>query len=1346
MITSPIFNGWRIPRLVAEEECAYAPFMQYTTGHNDGNPGEYYEPYTGSTSPIQRKVIQDGDIAVLSLITFDESSSLVQSGWAQVPGSPFSITSTLRQYVYWKRVSTTEPTVTTTATTGAQTGRIAFFRGAIETGDPWEDTASVSGTGTSITFPSLTSVDPYSTYCAMLAGTSGTLTGTWVHNIQNPAIKNLRQVNWGSSNLLGAGILTGALENTGATGTTTCDFKESVSYIGWCGVLKPANRFQPYSVHNQSIQFPTMLGYLDYGLRPRVELGDYQFAMLETNNEAVTLRSGDGWGEAPGSPVSVAGATPTRLSVFYRKLTADIDVPLVTDVDGDHVYCTMVTLRGASIAGNPFDFVTTSAGGTGTASVVTNGTTTVDNTLILNAVARNSSISGAQFDNWINADIAGFAEISDNGTTQGTGGGLGVASGTRAVAGAIGTSTTTITTSTEHCAVAVAVKPSGVSAPTIIDTRAQTGSYGDYGVIESFATVEANDLLVAFVESSREVKCVLPEYGWQKLSAGTVTNAGTTITVFWRRCSGKYYDPWVTSSHNHIHGTMPIIRGLRADGDIFDFTATNSGTGTSISIPGGTTTQEKSVILGGIATTRDADSFGNTFRSWSNPDVSKFAILDDVTRSTGTGGGVGTAAGYKPTIGSVDTTTATQLVSASWAAWQAALKATDAPACQSSVDVGYAPYMATSTGSPGNNPLTFFSPATFIGQRWGLQDGDIAVCAISAGETVEIVSPAGYAHVPGSPFPVGNGTYLNVIWKRVTAQEALPSSDLSAVQPVAQCFYIRGALETGSPWGDIDYVTGTGTTVNFPSLDTTEDNNLIIHLTGSQSNSSSIDPLIKTLNNSNLQYLARHLESQTSGSSFAVSSSFGDKAEAGTVVGTALEFFSSKTYVAVALAVKPALVRKPRMMWPSGSTVAGYSTEYGFYPMNKVEETKHAFVSVETSNEAVTMQTPGWTEVPGSPVINAGTNPTRLSVFYKKLTDVELDIPATFGLVGYGSYTGLLQIRGAVESGDPFENAVTGTGTGTTAAVIPGSTTSLANSLVIQLLANGLDNLNGPMVSGEANGTLSGLTAHYNFTNTTGNGVGAALLTGGKAVAGAYGTTTATLSSTEAYAAWTAAIKPQDTAVMPTVIAATTALTSSAYPGSRTFSSGVLPNDLFVVFTVTDTKGAPVIYPSSWTQAPSTPFDGTGFGLSVAWCRATGNYLNPVVTVGGLNDHALYNVLTIKGLDDDPVVSTVTNTGIGTTATVGGGTTTEDNQMVLCIVSSSKDSSSNNTFGPWTNADLDGMTMMYDQGTPVGNGGVISTGIGYKDTPGAFGTSSLTLNTSNEWAAMRLILKGEPNE
>jgi len=199
---------------------------------------------------------------------------------------------------------------------------------------------------------------------------------------------------------------------------------------------------------------------------PAHQAGDIAFLFVESRQaEAVTLSTPAGFAAVANSPQftasdAVAPNTGTRLTVFWARATsAAMASPTVAD-PGDHVYARILTYRRAISSGTPWDVTGGGAesGANNTTLSVTGVTTTVANTRVIQAASRNNDSAAAAFSGQTNAGLTGIAERSDAGTTSGDGGGIGVWDGLRAVAGTIGATTVTVTSSV-NAFLTIALRP-----------------------------------------------------------------------------------------------------------------------------------------------------------------------------------------------------------------------------------------------------------------------------------------------------------------------------------------------------------------------------------------------------------------------------------------------------------------------------------------------------------------------------------------------------------------------------------------------------------------------------------------------------------------------------------------------------------------------------------------------------------------------------------------------------------------------------------------------------------------------------------------------------------------------
>ena len=152
-------------------------------------------------------------------------------------------------------------------------------------------------------------------------------------------------------------------------------------------------------------------------------------------------------------------ASGSRLTVFWCRATSSaMSTPTVTD-PGDHFCSQMMTFRGCVTTGNPWSvYVKDTKPVESTSLTYPSVTPGVANCLIVHIGSRGLPDTGAAWSSVeANAALANVTSRSDAGSSAGIGGGLTVFTGEKAVAGATGASTSTVT-STINAMMVIALK------------------------------------------------------------------------------------------------------------------------------------------------------------------------------------------------------------------------------------------------------------------------------------------------------------------------------------------------------------------------------------------------------------------------------------------------------------------------------------------------------------------------------------------------------------------------------------------------------------------------------------------------------------------------------------------------------------------------------------------------------------------------------------------------------------------------------------------------------------------------------------------------------------------------
>ncbi|HJX19091.1 MAG TPA: hypothetical protein VJ437_12990 [Acidiferrobacterales bacterium] len=195
---------------------------------------------------------------------------------------------------------------------------------------------------------------------------------------------------------------------------------------------------------------------------PAHAIDDVALLFIESaGGQAATLSIPAGFVAVANSPQATGGGvTGTRITVFWARATSTaMATPRVAD-PGNHVYAQIITYRGVITTGNPWNVTGGGVKAAASTSVTVTGvTTTVPNTLIVQAVARGNDSAAAAFSAQTNANLTGITERSDAGTASGNGGGFAVWDGVKVTVGATGDTTATVTSSI-NAFLTIALRPS----------------------------------------------------------------------------------------------------------------------------------------------------------------------------------------------------------------------------------------------------------------------------------------------------------------------------------------------------------------------------------------------------------------------------------------------------------------------------------------------------------------------------------------------------------------------------------------------------------------------------------------------------------------------------------------------------------------------------------------------------------------------------------------------------------------------------------------------------------------------------------------------------------------------
>jgi hypothetical protein len=207
-------------------------------------------------------------------------------------------------------------------------------------------------------------------------------------------------------------------------------------------------------------------GAITPALPAGLQANDILLLFVETANQTISITNQNGgtWTQVTGSPQgtgTAGGTAATSLTVFWSRYNGTQGAPTTSD-SGDHQLGRMIAIRGATTSGNPWDVTAGGVEATAdTSGSIAGATTTVANALVVVAIATSlpDASSTAKFSGWTNADLSSLTERTDNTVTAGNGGGLAIATGGKASAGAYGATTVTLVNAAAKGMMSIALKP-----------------------------------------------------------------------------------------------------------------------------------------------------------------------------------------------------------------------------------------------------------------------------------------------------------------------------------------------------------------------------------------------------------------------------------------------------------------------------------------------------------------------------------------------------------------------------------------------------------------------------------------------------------------------------------------------------------------------------------------------------------------------------------------------------------------------------------------------------------------------------------------------------------------------
>lgn len=201
---------------------------------------------------------------------------------------------------------------------------------------------------------------------------------------------------------------------------------------------------------------------------PTHQADDILLLFVECAESAGATAPSGGWAHVTNSP-NPRGSNVTCVNLLWLRATGSGTTnPQVAD-PGNHQVGFVMVVRGCETTGNPWDGTPTQDSAAGSTQIIATGVdTTVDETLVVYAVAGNTDTTTDQWSSIANADLANVTVHEQEWTTSGNGGGIMAVTGEKATAGPPGTMTASMATMT-WASISLALKPPAGGGPLSVD-------------------------------------------------------------------------------------------------------------------------------------------------------------------------------------------------------------------------------------------------------------------------------------------------------------------------------------------------------------------------------------------------------------------------------------------------------------------------------------------------------------------------------------------------------------------------------------------------------------------------------------------------------------------------------------------------------------------------------------------------------------------------------------------------------------------------------------------------------------------------------------------------------------
>lgn len=482
---------------------------------------------------------QAGDLVVITAVVGSQARNPAQaiSGYTALGQlNPTATTYDTSMNVSWKFMGSTPDTTFTLPSTGniadAQRYTIQVFRGV----DPTTplDVTPVSATGTATGRPNPGSITPVTAGAwVVICGGGAAATGVayvapanFTTNFLTGFTADTNDAMVGSG--YWSGWTSGAVDPAAYTGGTA---NAVDSWAAYTIALRPAAaNSAPTLVSISAIDSGAGVNLIS--LPPGWAAGDYLIAVLESSGgETMGIDAGwPGWTQIAVADTGTTGIGSARLTLLGKFASAGETTPDTTSAT-DHVLTMMAAFRGTHAA-SPVELSATGFNATASTSVSIGSpgsSAGPDRTLALFVASGLDSAGTTTYRLWNNANV-NLVENRDAGTTAGVGGTVGIATGRKAAAGAIGSSGVT-QTSAQAVWIALVLQPAGASTynETLTESLAASDSLATSA---TFASSRSESVAMADTVAGdiAPTGTVYNETLSESIAAGAAQNSAATFS------------------------------------------------------------------------------------------------------------------------------------------------------------------------------------------------------------------------------------------------------------------------------------------------------------------------------------------------------------------------------------------------------------------------------------------------------------------------------------------------------------------------------------------------------------------------------------------------------------------------------------------------------------------------------------------------------------------------------------------------------------------------------------------------------------------------------------------------